>query len=416
MIKALTGTVFSRGMIAVLNLLIIALAGRLLGAEAVGTISLIVLGITIIMLVNNFVGGGAITYLISKYAARTLIIPAYIWAVFTAVLGYGLVHLFDLVPSGFEVHVVTLAFIQSVYTVHLAILLGKQKLALYNVLSAIQVLLLFVVFAVLLHTQVEATISDYVTATYVAFLFTLISSFIAVSSFLKDPAINKESVLARMITQGGYIQLANVFQLLVYRFNYYLIQRFVGIAPLGVFSVGTQLAEGSWMIPKSIGTVLYMKVANEREERMRTLTTIGLMHLAWLAAGVVLLILWLIPNTGYQFIFGEEISGIPRVIRYLSPGILTMAGAQALSHYFSGVGANHHNTIASGIAMAITLMLGFTLIPEMGLSGAAITASVAYSCLFAYQLIAFKRHARVPLSELLPRTSSVQLIKDLLST
>ena len=415
MVKALTATVFSRGIVAVVNLLIIAFAGHSLGAEAVGTISLIVLGITIIMLINNFIGGGAITYLITHHVARVLIIPAYLWAVITAGIGYILVHYFKLIPIGFETDVVLLAFIQSLYTIHLAVLLGKEKLALYNILSAVQVLLLFTVFIVLIHTKAEATIQDYVSATYVAFLFTLLSSFIGMTPYLKDKDKGNGPVLSKMVKQGGFIQLANVFQLLVYRLNYYLIQRFVGIAPLGIFSVSTQLAEGSWMIPKSIGTVLYMKVANEKEAAIRKKTTIGLMHLAVIAAACVLAILWIVPNSGYQFIFGEEITGIPKVIRYLSPGIIAMAGAQAFSHYFSGIGANHQNTIASGIAMVITLVLGFWLIPKMGLSGAAITASIAYSCLFFYQLVAFKYHAQVPFSWLVPRSSSFSLIKELLS-
>jgi O-antigen/teichoic acid export membrane protein len=410
MIRALSGTVLAKATVAIFNLLVIALAGRSMGAEGVGTISLIVLAITIIMLLNNLVGGGALTYLAPRHAPRRLLKPTYLWAVGTAFVALAVVGMFRLVPTGYEYHVVVLAFIQSIYSIHLNILLGKERLRTINWLSAAQVIILFGVFYALIRTHSAPGPMQYIVASYVAFAFTLLSSSVALFPFLRERGEQDQGLLKRLFMQGGFIQLANVFQLLNYRLSYYFIQRYTGLAPLGIYSVSTQLSEGSWMIPKSIGTVLYMKVSNEHDEQLRVRTTVALMHLAMLAGAAVLAVLWAIPDTTFQWIFGEEITGIPRIIQLLTPGIVFMSGAQALSHYFSGTGRNEQNSIASGIGLALTVVFAFLLIPRYGLRGAAVTASIAYTGLYAYQVFRFLSTTGCGVRAMIPRWSSLLLV------
>lgn len=408
MIRALSGTVLAKATVAILNLLIIALAGRSMGAEGVGTITLIVLGITIIMLLNNLVGGGALTYLAPRHAVRSMLVPTYGWAFLTAGIALLVTRFLPLVPAGYEVHVCALAFIESLFSIHLNILLGKKRLKVFNWLTALQVVILFCVFYLLTALSDNPTPMDYVVASYAAFGATLLGSAIALSTHLKDKGRNEDQLLKKLITQGGFIQLANVFQLLNYRLSYYIIQHFSGIGPLGIYSVSSQLSEGSWMIPKSIGTILYMKVSNEESEERRSSVTIDLMHLSMLSAMVVLFVLWQIPDDMYRWAFGNEIIGIPDLVRTLSPGIVCMAGAQALSHYFSGIGRNAQNTLASGLGLVVTIGLALILIPRMGLEGAAIAASVAYSALYLYQLVAFKRISNVNLDRLIPDIPNIR--------
>ena len=58
MLKQATGTVLSRVFVAAMNLLVMVLAGHAFGAAGLGTIGLIVLGITLVMLPANLIGGG----------------------------------------------------------------------------------------------------------------------------------------------------------------------------------------------------------------------------------------------------------------------------------------------------------------------------------------------------------------------
>jgi O-antigen/teichoic acid export membrane protein len=126
----------------------------------------------------------------------------------------------------------------------------------------------------------------------------------------------------------------------------------------------------------------------------------------------VVIILLMVPDPFYGLVFGREVKGVQPLLLLLVPGLLGMAASQAYSHYFSGVGLNRHNAIGSGIGLVCTLVFGYWLIPAYGLTGAAITASVAYSANAFYQMVVFLRVTRSALRDLLPRPSDLGLLRS----
>ncbi|HPG33721.1 MAG TPA: 2-oxoacid:acceptor oxidoreductase family protein, partial [Lentimicrobium sp.] len=87
MIRKIISTTASRLVIALLNLAIIWLLARKLGAEGVGTVSLVVLGISIIQMVSALVGGSALVYMVPRHPLMQLLMPAWIWAVVVSAAG-----------------------------------------------------------------------------------------------------------------------------------------------------------------------------------------------------------------------------------------------------------------------------------------------------------------------------------------
>src|SRR5688572_8547443 len=113
MIRPVISTITSRVFIVLMNLLVIMLAGRTLGTEGLGAISLLVLCVTFILVLNNVVGGSGIVYLLPRHGAAALRWPSYAWALVTAAIARGVLHFFQLVPPGLEDHAVALAFLQA---------------------------------------------------------------------------------------------------------------------------------------------------------------------------------------------------------------------------------------------------------------------------------------------------------------
>jgi len=216
-----------------------------------------------------------------------------------------------------------------------------------------------------------------------------------------------------LLKQGGIGQVANLFQLMNYRAAYYLIEAFRGTAALGVYSVAMQLAEGSWLVPKSIGGVLYSKVSNLEEERRQVQLTVILFKVAVVFGLLCTVVLILLPDAVYSTIFGPEVQGLRPILLLIAPGLVAMSGSQVLSHFLSGTGRIVQNLIGSGLGMVATLILGWALVPVLGVQGAALTASVAYSTSLIYQLIVFLRLTRIPASELLPHAGDVRKARSL---
>lgn len=413
MLKQIPGTIASRFFTAVMNLLLTMLAGHALGAEGLGIISLLLLGITLVMLLANLVGGGALVYLVPRTPLPALLKPAYAWAFISALMAYGVLRVFPLVPQGFEAHVCALAFLQAVYSANLGVLAGQQRITSHNLITALQAFITLAAFAILLFTDWHRGPMDYVGALYAAFGLSALLTVLSIDRKRKvaDP-INASNTWRTLLRQGLLVQGANGAQLLNYRLAYWLIEHFQGKAALGVYSVGNQLAESAWLAPRSLGLVLLSRVSNLHDASHQRTLTLTTARLAIALALAVLLVLAILPDALFQLAFGREIVRLGPIMLLLAPGIIGMAASQAFSHYFSGTGRNVHNLIGSGIGMVFTCGFGAWLIPAIGLRGAAITASLAYAASVTYQIVVFMRTTGSKWSELLPQPDDIRRARE----
>ena len=86
MIKKIIQTIFSKGIVSVLNFIIVMLTAKYTGAVGRGEISLMYLNITLVLMFNDLIGGSALVYLIPKIGAKKIVLPAFIVAVFSSVI------------------------------------------------------------------------------------------------------------------------------------------------------------------------------------------------------------------------------------------------------------------------------------------------------------------------------------------
>lgn len=416
MLKQATGTVLSRLFVTGMNLLVMVLAGHALGADGLGTIGLIVLGITLVMLPANLIGGGALVYLVPRMALGRLLRPAYGWAVVSAGIAWGVLHAFPIVPEGYAGHVCGLALLQAVYSIHLGVLLGQQRIMRHNMIGAVHAAVLLTVFAALLYARKDVDEMAYVQASYAAFGLTAVLSAFSIDRRAPVRPGGPVDVMRVMLRQGLWVQGANGLQLLNYRLAYWIIEEVLGRAALGLYSVGTQLAESAWIAPRSLGMVLVSRVSNLDEvAQQRRLTLLTAKVAIAFALGVVL-VLALLPDGVFRLVFGDDISGLRPIVLLLAPGIVSMSASQAFSHYFSGKGQNRHNLIGSGLGTLITVSLGWWAIAQWGLLGAALVGSIAYTASVAYQWVVFSRRHKARLSDLWPDTDDLDRLRELRRT
>ncbi|HPF89403.1 MAG TPA: polysaccharide biosynthesis C-terminal domain-containing protein [Flavobacteriales bacterium] len=413
MIRPVIGTVAARVVITAANLLVVALAGQTLGTEGLGVISLLVLGITLILVLAHVVGGGGLVYLVPRLGVRSVLLPSYGWALSSAAIAYALAQFVPLAPEGTGIHLVALAFLQALNSIHLNILVGQERIGLQNGILVIQNVVQLLGFGTLLAWN-GADLMDYIAATYIAHgLTVLVSGWFTWRTAVHGTFAPTTGNFRALVKQGGYGQLANLAQLLNYRAAYYLIELFRGTAALGVYSVAMQLAEGSWLVPKSIGGVLYSKVSNMEAQRRQVQATLILFKVALVFGACCALALILLPDALFTAIFGNEVRGLRPLLLLVAPGLVAMSGSQVLSHYLSGTGRIRHNLIGSVLGLVITAFAGWALIRAHGSLGAAATATLAYTTSLTYQVIVFLGITKLPLRDLLPRDHDVRKARKL---
>lgn len=361
-----------------------------LGKEGLGTIGLIVLGITLVLLVSNYIGGGALVFLSSRHDWRQLLVPSYLWAIIVSVGGSLLLSLLHLIPEEYTWHVLLLSLLQAWMTINLNLLIGKEKIGLFNSISVLQMLLTTVALAFFIYIEHLYNVNAYIYSLYAGYLAGfLLSLAVLVPMILKAGKQEKQPVIRQIIRYGKFIQTANVLQLLNYRLSFYLIEIFTGRAALGIYNVGVQLSEGVWLVGKSVATVQFARISNTSEEDYAKRITLLLFKFTFMISLIVTIALMLLPESVYGWIFGNDFMQVKKVILSLAAGILATAVSLMFSHYFSGMGAPVHNMIGSGIGLVLTLVLGLIFIPRFGIVAAGLTASVSYLANLLYLMSVF---------------------------
>ncbi len=393
MLRKIAITVFSRFLNALLGFAVVATAARVFGAEGYGTIVLLILGITFIQLVNNFVGGPALVYLVPRKNVFSLFILSYAWALIVAAAGANLLFLLRLIPPEFRHETMLLSLISNWTSVNMMILLGRERIKLYNIISVLQTMLIFCCILLFVYVLGRISIDYYIYALYTAYLLSFLISLTAIRLDLVMTDLSMVGNTVKPIIQyGSLMQMANIFQFFNYRLSYYFLEKFTGKPDLGKFAVGVQLAEGMWLIAKSMALVQYARISNEPENAgyARQITLLFL-KITLLCTFVMLAVLLALPQSVFTWIFGAEFTNIKFIIILLSPGILAVAACNIFSHYFSGTGRPRFNTISSAIGFVVIICSGFLLIPSWGITGAGIATTLSHVSVLLYQLFWFKK-------------------------
>ena len=395
MVRKILGNFGVRLLSAIVNLMIAIIVSQYLGASGKGEQSLVLTMIAIVTIFDNMVGGASIVYLTNKLRIRELFVASYLWTLIVSVFSYIVLVLVELVPDKFILSVVILSTISSIVSIHSSVLLGKENLKSFNLLSFLVPLISL--FALLLQFALNwnRTADAYVYALYAAYGITLLVSILLIMGHVKkDTAFqfsNTWRTFKSLFYYGFQNQLAHVFQLLSFRISYFFLQRDCGEAEVGIYSNAVSVIESIWMISTSISLWQYAKISNSTDVNYTKTITQQLTKYGLLTAFVALTVLLFIPADFYSWLFGKEFRGLNELMWSLAPGIWVFNYALIIGHYFSGHGKYYVNAIASGIGLIVTVISAFYLIPALHIQGAAISASISYFATSLVVLLYFRK-------------------------
>lgn len=411
MFRKIIATAGSRIFIAFLSLFIVFLNARYLGASGLGDTGFIVLGITLILIVNNIVGGSAMVFLSPRAPGFHLLILGYVWAILVAIFFRLMFVFINVVPLAYHWDVVLLSLLFSFSQVHLNILLGKEKIRFYNISTVIQYGVQAVILFILFVFLGRGGVSSFLLSLYVSYGFLFIVSLILIIPFMSKSKFTGIPGLVKHIFNLGLVnQLAYIAQVLNYRLSYYFLDNFFGRSSTGMFHFGNQLSEGTWIVGRSVATIQYTRIANSKDTVYAARLTLQLAKFTFLVTILMLAGLLCIPSSWFAF-FGKDFSATRLIIMCLAVGILSNAVSMMFSHYFAGLGKPVYNMWASLLGLVFTTVLGFLLIPRYGLIGAGLTASVSYTVMLIFQMIIFFRKTGEKLQALMLRPADVTFFR-----
>lgn len=417
MINIIIGTIGSRLITTILGFLVLILCTNEIGSDGVGVIyGKIVLGLTIVTMLSNFIGGGALGYLVPRFESSKIITISYIWAFISTIIGTSVLLYFKFLPQEFALHLYLLAFIQSLLSINYNVLVGKENIRQYNLLVVLQSALTVLVVGLLFFLFFKKEVISFIYGLYFGFGIPWIFSIFIIKKYFSEKKPGSYTlVIQQILKYGFYVQVANIVQLLNHRLNYYLIDLFISRPlgsnnKLGLYTTANQLSEGTWLIGKSIATVQYARISNSEDNEYSVKLTLTFFKFTFIVSLLILCLIILLPAVFYQWIFGEDFTGIKPLLYLLAPGILAISSNMIFSHYFAGKGKHYINTLGSIIGLLITVVCGLILIPAYGIAGAAITATSSYIITMIYTLMVFIKTTQINLRWLMMSRNDYEMI------
>lgn len=203
--------------------------------------------------------------------------------------------------------------------------------------------------------------------------------------------------IPKLVKFGFFPMMSLLMSTLNYRVDVIMLDGQVTDAAIGIYSVGSLIAERVWMIPDAMKGVMVSKIAKGKDAQ-ETAYVIRLCNTACLfvVAGIIAL-----GKPFIDLVFGPEFAGSYEITLILLIGIFPMIYYKAVASYNIVMGKQLASFIMLAIGVIANIIGNLIFIPKYGIYGAGIASIVSYllsSILFAGY---FFKNTDIPFKQML---------------
>jgi O-antigen/teichoic acid export membrane protein len=410
MFNSIIGSLVTRICVAVINFIILFVSARYLGVSSRGEISIFLLNLVIIQGINEVFTGYSLIYFIPRYNMKKIIVTGLIYTLITCTLANAvLLNLNKLVP-GFEPVTFVVTLLVMLNTFNCVLLLGRQRLRAFNVLSVIQPVLLLAGLLICISLLKIFTFKAYVYPLLVSFA---IASVISSSLVMRVPAPELRLsgfALKPVFINGIIYQSTILIFILGNRYSYYLLD---GSSSVGLYSSASSLVEVVLVIAGSIAPVLLANVANRPSESEGAMLALGLAKISFFFSVVALIIMWFIPDGAFTFMLGNGFRGIKTIMMMYSPAVLLASFFLPLCNFFSARGRQRKVLMCYIPGFISTLLVTPVMVNRAGIYGAALAADIVFCLHAGFITYSFIRSNNIAFTDLISLRPNFPLIRQL---
>lgn len=371
-------TFVSRFLILALSFALVVFSTNMWGTEGKGTISILIANSAIIGFFSNIFSGSSISYFSNQYKTEKVVPFAYIWSVF---IGITIPVLFNFLylKTDFLYYLIGISVLFSLLSTNTNLFVGKQDINKYNWYTLAQQVVHLLFIFLLFYFLNEKSVKTYFVAQILCYGVLFVVSTFQIFKGCKFSNITFEKkLLFSMFEYGWKTQLSAFIQFLNYRLSFFFLEYYLGIAYVGIFSIGVTFSEAIWTVSRSLSLVLYSDILNTKNADNTIVKTKMSLKISFLVTLAFIFLVLLIPNDFYSFVFGKQFSQTKTIILYLSPGILAIAVSNIIGFYFAGTNKLGILNIKSILGLVVTVGLSLFAIPRWGILGACVVTTLSY--------------------------------------
>jgi O-antigen/teichoic acid export membrane protein len=391
-------TLLFRGISTPVAFALVVIQSRFLDPAGRGRFVLVVLSVTILARLFGQLGV-AVTSLSREGELRPLVRRGLAWTVLLGLVGILLILATGVLIDSFGLRLALIAapaLVPNIVNACLSgVLLGSARIRLWNYIQVLPPLLTLagmLVVVVGLGGGVDAAVAVWTAAYFVTMAFALIAARDVWLPLLRVPLLDRAGrAIVRLGIGMGLVQIVN---LIGYRVELFVLDRFKGLAAVGIYSIGMQAAEAIWLIPAAIASAITAPVVHDTAVGAARLTRNaclkGLLYTSAVAVALGVAAPFVIPP-----LFGDDFDGAARPLALLLPGVVIYAPVTILVVYISIRCARPRlSLLVSIVGLVVTTAMCFVLIPPYGASGAAVASSIGYAAGGLAAWVIFERLSR----------------------
>jgi len=382
-------------------LIIGVMIARVLGPEGKGAWAIILMIMDYLALLSNLgLDAASVYYLGQGNHSKGQILSVMVYAT----MGLGLISLFIFTPImwmwgdaiftreefdlGLSVGAVFIVPLVLGLRLISAYFQGCLKIVKYNLLILIQ--LVFQIISLYLCLMVLNWQIWGIFCSYVASLFVAIGTGV-IFVFAEGVRIEFHPSLAlakKMFRYGFKGYIGNLIQFVNYKADLFLVNLLLGLSATGIYSIAVNLAGLCWFISYAMATSLFPRASASGKSSASLITRTALICLLLTAVSAGMLALVCQPVI--RLLYGNEFLPAATAIYFLLPGVVIFVYTRILATYFSGNGRPLINSVISLASLAVSIPLNLILIPRLGLTGAALAITLAYTVSSLFSYVIFK--------------------------
>jgi len=216
----------------------------------------------------------------------------------------------------------------------------------------------------------------------------------------------------RLLSYGARFFVAKLSNVFHFRIGTMILAFFVEPSAIGLFAAASALVMRITIVPKSVETALFSRVAGHSKGRPELVAQAA--RLSAMTAGVALVLLALVARPLVRVVLSPSFLPAVALVWVIIPGIFLRASTMVMAAYFMGTDRPAVCSFSVGLGTLANLVLLLLLLPVMGLSGAAWAMTGGYLVSSLILVLAFARASGQGFRETwLPTREDVRLLREL---
>jgi O-antigen/teichoic acid export membrane protein len=181
--------------------------------------------------------------------------------------------------------------------------------------------------------------------------------------------------------------LASLLAFVLLRSDMLMVQHISGNAEAGQYSIAVAMADSLYILPASVGLLLFPRLSAETDGHLRRRETLRMLVQIGVAMAVIGMVAALLATPFVSILFGPRFIPAVQMFHILILAIVAYGMNNILSNHMAADGMPWSAVWVWAVALAVNVVLNVIWIPGYGGRGAAFASLVAYTVVLVIQAV-----------------------------